>query len=145
MDRPIVEILRHQRHKNIDLLLLPPQAPRQQRQAEALQALEAVDAVPAAQLLHEGVLGPRVLRPHEHALLHVDEARGLHPGDVVVADVGAHGAAHLAARFAEQRAPFVDVGAGVRAVFGAHGEPVVLEFEPAAGFEVAVCGVSGGG
>lgn len=116
MDLAILEILRHQRHKHINLFFLPPQRSREKRQAETLQPFEAVDLVPAAEFFHEGVFGPAVGRPHEHALLHVDETRFSHHFFVFVADVGAHGAAHFAAGFAEEFAPFVDVGAKVGAV-----------------------------
>jgi len=61
MDLPILEILRHQRHKHINLLLLPAQRAREERQAEALKAFEAVDLVPAAELFHERVFGPAVI------------------------------------------------------------------------------------
>lgn len=142
MDLAILEILRHQRNKNINLFLLPAQRAREKRQTKPLQALETIDLVPAAELFHERVFGPAVGRPHEHALLHVDETRFAHHFFVFIADVAAHGAAHFAPGFAEEFAPFVDVGAEVGAVGGADGEAVVLQFEPAAGFEVAVRGVS---
>jgi hypothetical protein len=111
MNLAILEILGDQRDKHIDLLLLPAQRAREKCQAEALKPFDAVDLVPAAQLFHERVFGPAVRRPHEHALLHVDEARFAHQFRVFVADVGAHGPPHFAARFAEEFAPFVDVGA----------------------------------
>lgn len=111
MNLTILEILRHQRHKHIDFLFLPAQGTGEERQAEALEALEAVDLVPAAELFHERVFGPAVGRPHEHALLDVDEAGFAHECFVLVADVGAHESAGLAAGFAEELAPFVDVGA----------------------------------
>jgi hypothetical protein len=142
MNLTIPEILRHQRNKNINLLLLPPKRSRKQRKTKPLKSLKTIDLVPAAQFFHERVFGPAVRGPHEHALLHVHEARFAHQIGVFVADVGAHGAPHFAAGFAEEFAPFVDVGVEVRAVGGADGEAVVLQFEPAAGLEVAVKFVS---
>jgi hypothetical protein len=148
MNLAIPEILRHKRDKNINLLLLPPQRSREQCKTKPLKSLKTIDLVPAAQFFHERVFGPAVRGPHEHALLHVDEARFAHHLGVFVADVGAHGAPHFATGFAEEFAPFVDVGVEVRAIGGADGEAVVLEFEPAAGFEVAgkmlVEGMTGG-
>lgn len=137
MNLSIPKILTNPRDKNIHLLLPPPQTPRQQRQTETLQPIQDVHLVPAAQLLHERVLGPPVRRPHEHALLDVDEARLLHPREVEVGAVGAHGPAELAGRFAQELAPAEEVGVVGRAVGGFDREAVVLEFEPAAGFEVS--------
>ena len=100
MDLAILEVFRHQRHKDVDFFFLPAKSAREKRQAEALEAFEAVDLVPAAELFHEGVFGPAVGRPHEHALLHVDEAGFAHQSLVLVADVGAHESAGLSAGFA---------------------------------------------
>lgn len=116
MNFAIPEILRHQRHKHVDLLLLPAQSSREQRQAETFEAFETVDLVPAAEFFHEGVLGPAVGRPHEYALLQVYETCLSHHALVPVADVRAHGPAHLSPGFAQQLTPFVDVGAYVRVI-----------------------------
>jgi len=137
MDLPIPQIPRDPRDEHIHLLLPPPQPPREQRQTEPLEAVEDVDLVPAPELLHEGVFGPGVGGPHEHALLDVDEAGFFHPRHVPVAHVRAHGSAELARRFAEELAPAQEVGAEVRVVSGFDREAVVLDFEPAAWFEVS--------
>ena len=140
MNPTIPKVATHPRDKNIHLLPPPPQAPRQQRQTKSLQPIQNIHLVPAPQLLHERVLRPAVGRPHEDAGLDVDEAGLGHPGAVEVGTVGAHGAAELARRFAEELAPAQEVGVVGCAVGGFDGEAVVLQFEPATGFEV-----SGGG
>jgi len=70
-------------------------------------------------------------------LLDLDEAGVRHPGEVVVGAVAAHGAAEGARGFAEELAPAHEVGAVGCAVRALNGEAVVLDFEPAAGFEVS--------
>ena len=55
----------------------------------------------------------------------------------MVGAVGAHGAAEDFGGFAEEFAPVHEVGVGGSAVGGFDGEAVVLQFEPAARFEVA--------
>ena len=76
-------------------------------------------------------------------MLDVDEARVVHPLDVVFAGVGAEGAAEFHRGFAEEFAPAQEVGVEVGTVGGFDGEAVVLDFEPAAGLEVSVCVTSG--
>jgi hypothetical protein len=142
MDLAIPKILRHKCDKHVDLFLLPAQFAREQRQAEALESFSAVDLVPAAELFHEGVFGPAVGRPHEHALLDVDEACFAHHVLVSVADIVAHGSARFATGFTQQLAPSVDVGADVCAIRRADWQSVVLQLEPSARFEVPVRDVS---
>lgn len=140
MNPTILQIPRRLRHKDIHLLLLPPQSPRQQRQTKRLQPFGDVDLIPPSQLFHIRVLGPRVGRPHEHFHLDVDEARGLHVGREILRGVAAEWTAEFERGLAEELAPFVDGGAEVGVVGGAHGEAVVLQFEPTAGLEVSVGG-----
>ena len=70
-------------------------------------------------------------------MLDVDETSRFHLLYVDVRDVGAHGSAHFARGFAEELAPAEEVGVGGGAIGGFDREAVVLEFEPAAGFEVS--------
>lgn len=133
----ILEVLRHQRHKHVDLLFLPPQSTGEECQAETFKPFEAIDLVPATELFHERILRPAIGRPHELALLHVDETCLAHEVLVFVADVGAHGPADLPTSFAEQLAPFMDVGSDVSAVCGFDGKTVILQLKPAARLKVA--------
>jgi hypothetical protein len=101
VDLAILKVLSHQRHEDVDFLLLPAQSASKKCQAEAFEPFEAVDLVPATELLHEGVSGPAVGRPHEHALLNVDKTGFVHHVLILIADVGTHESACLSSGFAQ--------------------------------------------
>lgn len=105
MDMAVGEVAGDLGDEHVYLGLTPTEGSRVQRETETLEAFHDVDLVPAAELLHEGVLGPGIGGPHEHALLDVDEAGLAHPRLVHLTNVRAHGAAQLARRLAEQLAP----------------------------------------
>ena len=137
MNPPISKIPTHPRDKNINFLLLPPQPSRQQCQTKPFQPVENIRLVPLPQHLHERILRPPIGRPHKHPLPDVDKSRICHPREIVVGAIASHGTAESARGFAEEFAPLHQVGVRGCAVRGLNGEAIVLEFEPAAGFEVA--------
>ena len=57
MNSPIPQIPTNLRHKNVNLLFLPPQSSNQQCQTEPFQSIKNIDLIPTPKLLH--ILIPR--------------------------------------------------------------------------------------
>lgn len=136
MDSAVLQLLSDFGAKHQGLLRGPAQHSRKQGNRQTLESGVDVMEGPGSDLLVERVARPAVQRPLELLSRYVDEPSLLEPAF----EVGAfdHGAAGLGSSVLEENADLVEVAIlGHRAVVAPVGDTRFLQFEVAAGLEVA--------